>query len=319
MPIPSGMSSQIGFATETTYGTYQTVTRFLPLVNESLSREVERMQSEGIIAGARLIRTGQWAPGNVAIAGDIGLELYQQGTGLLLTHVLGSVTSSATLGIATHTYSAGTLTGKGLSVQVGKPDVNGTVYPFTYTGIKVQEWELALEAGKFATLGLSALGQLESTTRALEAASYLTDSDKPFTFIQGAVSISGSSVCTRQVSIKGGNQLSDDRRCIGQAHIDEPLEQALREYGGTATIEFNTTAQYERFLNGGEYPMVLSLSASSSARLTVTMNTRWDGKTPMVEGRGLLVVEYPFVCVGTTAGGDAAGLQAVMINSQTNT
>lgn len=318
MAIPSGLSSQIGYATETTYGTYQTVTRFVPLVSEDLGNEIARLQSEGIIAGARVLRSEQWSPGAVTIAGGVQHELYQQGLGVLFEHMFGSRSSSATGGVATHTFTPGTLSSKGMSTQVGRPDVVGTAYPFTYTGVKVSEWEIGLKAGEIATLGLSLIGQVESLTRSLETASYGTGAAAPFTFIDGSVSISGTATCVREITLTGNNGLADDRRCIGQANIDEPLEQALREYAGTATIEFNTTREYQRFLQGGEYPMVLSLSESASARLSITMNTRWDGKTPMVGGKELLVVEYPFVCVGTTAGGDGGAITAVMTNSQTS-
>jgi hypothetical protein len=314
----SGLLAQIGFGEETTYGTAFFVTRFAPLVDESITQDIERLESEGIFAGARLIRSQQWAPGLKRITGDVGLEWYQQNTALLWKHMLGSITSSFTAGVGTHTATLGSLFGKGLTMQIGRPTVTGTVIPFTYAGCKISSWTVAMEAGEIATLGLSMIAKSETTATALVTAAYSTDADKPFTYLHGGVSISGSSICVRSIEITGENNLSDERVCIGQDTIDEPLEMDRREITGTANLEFTSTQQYQRYLDGTELPIVLSLSASSSAQASVTMNCRYDGVTPVVEGRDLIVVEVPFKVVGTTAGGDNGGITAVIKNTQSS-
>lgn len=310
----SGIFSQIGYAEETTYGTAVTVTRFIPIVDESLTQDIARLESEGIIAGARLIRSEQWAPGRRSVGGDVGHEWMQQNMALLFKHMLGTITSSATAGIGTHTATPGPLTGLGLTVQVGKPMVGGLVVPFTYAGCKVQSWALAVKAGEIATLGLTLLSKTETNGVALAAASFPAGAARPFTYVQGGVSISGSSVCVRELEISCENNLSDERECIGQDTIDEPLEMDRREITGTATMEFQTTQQYVNFLNGTEVPLVLSMSAAASAQATVTMNVRYDGETPQIKGRDLIVPDIPFKVIGTTT--DAGGFTAVVKNSQ---
>lgn len=315
MALASGMAAQIGIVDESVYGTAVTVTRFYPLVSESVTAERERLESEAIISGARTLRTGQWAPGSVTVSGDVQLELFQQGTALLFSHMLGSVTSSTASGVATHTCTPGDLTGKSLTVQVGRPGVNGTVYPFTYTGIKVQEWELAAEAGEIVTLGLTLVGQDETTGIALASASYGTDAHKPFVFTHGAAVIAGTTASVRGVTVSGNNSLSDDRVRLGASTMDEPLESDLRRYEGTISMELASTAQYDVYRAGTEFSVVLALSASASSRCTITMNARYDGGVPTVDGRGLLVVDHPIVLIGN--GTDASAITAVVVNSQT--
>jgi hypothetical protein len=310
----SGIFAQIGYAEETTYGEAVTVTRFIPLVDESLTQDIERLESEGIIAGARLIRSEQWGPGRRIVSGDVGHEWMQQNSALLFEHMLGTITSSFTNGIGTHTATLGSLTGKSMTVQVGKPMVGGTVVPFTYIGCKVQSWTLAVATGEIATLGLTLLAKSETNGIALASASYGTDAAKPFRYTQGAVSISGSSVCVRSLEVSGENMLADDRECVGQDTIDEPVEMDRREITGTATMEFQTTQQYQRFLDGVEVPLVLTMSASASAQAIITMNVRYDGATPEVSGRDLIVTDIPFKVVGTTS--DSAGFTAVLKTAQ---
>jgi Phage tail tube protein len=315
--IPSGLAAQLGVVAETAYGTAVTVNRFYPFVDESLTQEIDRLESDGIIAGARVIRSEQWTPGRSTIEGDIGLELYQQFTGLLFEHMLGSITSSTAGGVSTHTVTPGSLTGKSLTVQVGKPDVTGTVQPFTYAGVKIASWELAAEVGEIVTLGLSCIAQTETTGITLATASYGTNAGRPFVYTQGSVSISGSGVCVRGLTVQGENNLDTDRECVGQAFINEPLEKDLREYTGTATLEFSGLTQYQRFVGGLEAPIVLSLSASATAQATLTMNARFDGVSPTVSDKGLLIMDVPFKCVASTTQ-DSSAISLTLKNVQTS-
>lgn len=313
MAIPSGLAAQVGYKSEAVYGTAETVDRFVPLVSESLTQEIERVESEGIIAGARLLRSEQWQPGNVTVSGEVQHELFQQGCGLLFEHMFGA-RATAGVGPYTHTYTPGNLTGKGFTVQVGKPRVDGTVQPFTYRGCKVAEWEIGLEAGANATLGLTVLGVEETTVPSLAAATFMAGQAKPFIFSHGTVSLGGSAVKVRSITISGNNGLADDRRNVGSPLIDEPLESGLREVTGTVTMEFKDMTEYNRYVNGDEFAAVLALNAGASAQATVTMNARYDGSTPAVSGRELVVHDVPFKVIGTTT--DALGITAALVNNQ---
>lgn len=306
----SGLSAQLGFAQETTYGTPVTVTRFVPLVSESLAREIERLESAGIIAGARLVRSQQWSAGNQNVGGDLGLELYDRSIGLLFKHMFGAVSSTGA-GPYTHTFTPGSLEGLGLTVQVGRPDVAGTVQPFTYAGLKVASWELGLSAGEIATLGLSVVGKSETTGIALASASYAT-SIAPMTFVGAAVTVSGSSSRVRSLSLAGDNGLDVDRYFIGDTQRDEPLETQLREYTGELDTEFMGLTDYNRFVNGTESTLVIALAKGSST-CTITCNVRYDGQTPAVDGPGIIGQTLPFKAIATT--NDAAGITAVLVNS----
>lgn len=155
MTIKTGMNAQIGFGDETTWGVAVTPTIFVPLLNESLGQQIERIESDAIIPGARVLRSQEWSEGAVTAGGDIGLELYDRSMGLLLKHMFGG---SSTTG----PFTPADLTGLGLTAQVGVPDTaTGTVRPKTYAGNKVASWELGLTARQIATLGLSLVARHE--------------------------------------------------------------------------------------------------------------------------------------------------------------
>lgn len=160
MALKSGLAAQIGFADETTAGTPVAPSLFLPLVEESITLDLERLESDAIIAGRRVLDSDMWNGGNATVAGDIGLELYNRSLTKLFKHMFGAVVTTGP-GPYTHTFTPGDLDDDSLTVQVGRPGVGGTVHPFTYAGIKVASWELACSVGEIATLGLSVVGMGE--------------------------------------------------------------------------------------------------------------------------------------------------------------
>lgn len=314
MALKSGLAAQLGVKAETTWGTFVAPTRFYPLISESLTEDIDRLESEGIIAGARVLRSEQWAAGNVDVGGDIQTELYQQGMGALLKACFGAVATTGA-GPYTHTFTPGDLTDDHLSVQVGKPDVAGTVQPFSFYGMKVTDWELSMDAGGLVTLSTSLIGKQLATSDSLATASYGTGSATPFTFKHASATIAGSAANVKKLTITGSNGLDGDRRFIGSEYRAEPLEAELREYGGTVDLEFENLTQYNRFRNANEVALVSTISAGASASLTTTMNVRFDGSTPEVDGRGIVQLSAPYKCIGTST--DASAITAVLINGDT--
>lgn len=314
MALKSGLAAQLGVKAETTWGTFVAPTRFYPLISESLTEEIDRLESEGIITGLRVLNTAQWAAGNVDVGGDIQTELYQQGMGALLKACFGAVSTSGA-GPYTHTFTPGDLTDDHLSVQVGKPDGAGTVQPFSFSGMKVTDWELSMEAGGLVTLSTSLVGKQLATSESLATASFGTGAATPFTFKHASATIAGGAANVKKLTISGSNGLDSDRRFIGSEYRAEPLEAELREYSGTVDLEFESLTQMNRFRNATEVALVATISAGASASLTTTMNVRFDGATPEVDGRGIVQLSAPYKCIGTST--DASAITAVLISNDT--
>lgn len=164
MPLASGLNAQLGFASEVTYGTFVTSNSFLPLLDESISENRMRLESEAIIAGRRVLSSAFWSEGSIEVGGDISLQMMNRGLGKLFTVMFGAVGTTGA-GPFTHTFTPGDLATRSLAVQFGIPDVGGTVRPFSYSGVKVTSWEMACAAGEIATLNLSTVGRTEQVTR----------------------------------------------------------------------------------------------------------------------------------------------------------
>jgi hypothetical protein len=304
------MNSSLGFVAESTYGTYVAPSRWIPHVSAPIANAIERMESEGIIAGRRILDADQWSPGNQDPSMEIGCELYDRSIGLLFTHMFGAVQTSGA-GPFTHTFTPGDLQGKSLTMQVGTPNsVDGTVHPFTMLGCKVAAWELGLVSGEIATLGLDIMGREVTTAQSLVAPSYATGIGSGMSFVGASVTIAAAAYKTKEMTLAGDNGLDGDRYFIGEGRRDEPLEAALREYTGTINSEFFDLTAYNRFVNGTTAALVFALAKGTSTA-TFTMNVRFDGDAPQVEGRDIVMESLPFKVVGDT---DAAGITCVLVN-----
>src|SRR5690242_16970788 len=147
MATGTGVDGQIGYAAEATWGTAVTVTRFHPLVSETLKVVIDPVESAAQFTGRQVLTSQQWGQGNKTISGDIQHELFDQDMGLLMRAALGTVTTVSAGGTGTHTFFPASPV-VSLTTQIGKPTIYGSVIPFTYQGLKIAKFELAAEAGK---------------------------------------------------------------------------------------------------------------------------------------------------------------------------
>lgn len=314
MPTNTGIDAQIGFVAESTYGTGATVTRFLPFVSESLSKEIEPIEDEGIISGAQVLRSTQWEQGNATVGGDVALNLPVQSSGLLFRAMFGTVSTTGTVAPYVHTFWQTPPT-VSLTTQVGRPATYGSVLPFTYTGCKVASWEIKAEVGEFVTLGLTLVAQEEMMGTALASVSY--SGARNWRFQSCGLKVDGTVVPVKSFSASGENSLDTDRRFLGGSTIAEPFRNELAAITGEFACEWGNptamgTMNYHRFLGGTESALVFTM-VSGTLEGTLTANVRYDGKTPNVEGRGIVQHTIPWKAAASS--GDSSAFQVVIKNN----
>jgi len=313
VPSGTGLDSQFGLsANEATYGTPAAIDRFYEYVDESLSLEIEKIASEGKRpgAGGKLIRAGRRVLGRRTAGGDVSFEVMNKSMGRLFESMFGTsptptVPSGGTLA-RDFVFTLGDLPGKAKTLQIGRPEVGGTVRPFTYHGAMVNEWELNCAEGELAKLETTWVAEDEDTTTALAAATYPTGLS-PLTYIGGSVTIGGSALDVREASVTCSNNLKDDRRYWGSRLIREPKEVALREFGGTLQTDFFGLTEYNRFLNGDTAELIIKLEGDTiegalKYMVEFTLQVQYDGNTPSSDGFDVVQHEIPFVVVTPDTG-----------------
>ena len=294
----SGFLGQLGVKAESTYNTGVTVDRFFEFNSESIAVEVGRVESSGIRAGTRAMRSDRRVPYIMGAGGSVEFDVLSKGFGFWLDQCLGTVStgSAAETVVYTHTGTVGSLTGKFFTAQVGVPQVGGgTITPKTATGGKVKSFELSCATGE--ALKFSAdldFANLEHST-SLATASYPTSTEL-LTFVGGSVTVGGTAVNVNKFSVKVDNGLKTDRRyLIASATKKEPVGAGHRKIDVELGLDFEGTTHQNRVLSataaGAQAAVVLTCAGlttiGSTLKPTVTITipvVMFDGDTPTVGG-----------------------------------
>ena len=301
--MSSGLFAQIGFAEEATYGTYVVPSRFLPFDSEEMKLTIGRMEFANSLGETRtVLRSDRWAASKRNVEGSIALKVLTRGFGMLFRHMLGGVAiTTPGGGIVTrdHTHTLASLTGRMLTIQVGKPDAGGTVRPFSYLGCKITDWELKNAVNNFLELSLTIDGRDETTAQSLAAASYPTG-NTPLTWVQGAVTVAGSAFPLREIVIKGMNGIESDRYALGEGLKVQPTQEEHVDITGEFTADFADLTAYDRYVNGQTAAIVATwqgplIEGALFNQVVVTLPVcRFDGETPVVEGPERLTQKLTF-------------------------
>lgn len=287
----SGLSSQLMIAPETTVGTAVTVTKAYEYDSEGIDFDPGWQESQGLRAGQGYVSVGRVQQTAFSVSGDITLKVADRGfttgggMGLWWKHALGStITTPTVIGATTafkQIHTPGPKTGLSLTAQVGRPQTDATVRPFTWRGMKIPQWEFTCQDQGLAQLKLTVDAWQEDVATALATASYPTASEI-FAFqhatnfkIGGTVSTTGGetsisggttvSTLATGITVTGSTPMADSRRGLGNAGVKkEQIENDIPTVTGSLDGEFTTRAEfYDLFKSGGTTALQLDFAKFS--------------------------------------------------------
>lgn len=292
MAIGSGIGSQLGIATETTFNTPVTVTRFYEFTNESLNYEKNVAVGMGLRAGGQLPRSQRRVVTTTGATGDINLDLPTSGLGLLLAHATGTFPTKAA---GAFTFTLGDIATKSFTSQVGVPQYGGTVTPKTVGGCKISSFELAVSNAGIATGRFSVDGASFTTATALATASYSSTTNL-FHFAQSAITVDGTAVANiKDFTLTVDNVIKSDRYNLGSAGTKaNQVNNGFRKITGTVTAEFTDTTLLAKFLADTSAALSLSFTSGSDALSITVSAVKFDGEAPQVAGPEVIDVNFSF-------------------------
>ena len=286
----SGLSGQVGAVAESTYGTAVTVTHFYEFLSENFQFVPAWLDGMGLKAGQAYNRASRTVVSQFDVNGDLTMEhtsgeaanAVADSMGFWWKYALGSTVTTPTLIVGTaykQVHTNGSKAGQFMTVQVGRPQISGvTVQPFTYTGVKVTDWQFSCNDNQIAQLKVTCDGRNESTAVGLAAASYPTPNGL-FSFANASIMTIGGTASTSagETTIAGGSTLGSlvngvdiisstpmkvDRYGLGNAGLKgEPIENAIPTITGTLTTEFySRTELYDVFKGFGTTPMQIDFT-----------------------------------------------------------
>ena len=293
MAIGSGIGSSFGIATETTFNTGVTVSRFYEFTSENTNYNKNTSVGMGLRAGGSVPRSQRRVVTTFDATGDVVMDLPTRGLGLLLAHSMSSFPSKVG---NSFTFTLGDPYGKSFTAQIGLPQYGGTVTPKTVTGAKISSFEIQANQGEIATgtFNIDAAGL--TTATALATPSYAL-SGSVFHFAQGSITVDGSAVANiKSFNLNVDNVLKTDRYNLGSAGAKaEQTNNGFRPITGTITAEFTDTTLLAKYLADTATALSLTLTASASEILQITVSAvKFDGSVPAVSGPETIDVDFSF-------------------------
>lgn len=290
MAIGSGIGSQLGIATETTFNNAVTVSTFYEFTNESINYNKNISVGLGLRAGGQVARSSRRVVTTSDATGDINLDLPTKGLGLLLSHAMGGTIQTS------GTYVLGDVYGKSFTAQVGVPQYGGTVTPKTIAGCKISSWEISAAQSAIATGRFTVDGASFTTGTSLATASFPAN-NSVFHFAQGSITVDGTAVANiKDFTLTVDNVLKTDRYNLGSAGIkSEQVINGFRAVSGAITAEFTDTTLLTKFLADTSAALVLSFAGTGSSVLSITLPAvKFDGEAPQVGGPETIDINFSF-------------------------
>ena len=334
--IASGLGASCGFAPETTVGTYDaTGMRWIMHNKAEFMLKKHTAQSEAL-HNSPFVEGNRRRLISYTVDGSLEYELQDRQFGLLFQMMLGSNASAAapvqymSTTAYTQTHIPALLEGLSLTFQKGTPETTGTVVPFSSTGNKITDWEIAVGVDEIAKMAFTLDGWNTVTSQSFVSPTYLSGSSAPnlLAFNDGALLIGGTvsssdgittvsdgaatTGLVKSVSIKGSNKVKQDRYYLGSQYKAEQISNGFRPITGEIEIEWATAADfYTNFVS--DAPTTLQFTLTSPVEIgssglygqvsVVLPQIRWEGDTPNEDGPEVITTKVPFTAE-LDAGGD---------------
>lgn len=270
----SGSLTQFGIGKETTYGTAVARTKWFEIISEDFKGNYSRIQAEAL-SSALVDRSDRFAVNPKGAAGTVTLEPLTKGFGDLLAFMMGAVatTGPTETNVYTHTATMANLTGKNLTVQVGRAQEDSTLKPWTYEGGKVTGFEFSNQVDQTLRAAISFDFELETQPTSPSGVYTLDTPTLPtgaevFTYAGGTITVGGTAVDVSSVNVKVDNALKNDRYFIRKGQTKkEPVQDGKR------SVEWSFTTPYQ---NNTFWQKVASATVSGSF---ATLDAKWEGPT----------------------------------------
>jgi len=299
----TGLDVQVGFGEESTWGTRVAPTRFLEILNESVKLDLQRVQSQGLRSGRRFPRKRY--NNKKGAAGTIALEVPTKGFGLITKYILGAIATTTPVGgtlTRDHTATPGSFDGESLSVQIGRPDVNGAKHPFDYIGAKIVQAEFSGAVDGLLQCTLTLDAKDEQTNQTLATPSYATGIEQ-FFFAGASLTIGGVATDIRDFSCAISSGLKTDRYFMRNSTLKKEQIEDTADRGATGTFncDYENNDIYDDFVAGTEAEIValwrapVAIEGALFPEFEIKLGrVQFDGETPSVGGPDIVNQAVPF-------------------------
>lgn len=310
--MTSTQDASIGIATESTYGTSVTPSRWFEYIDESLDFRKNIKQGVGLRVGGRVARSARRVVASADGGGDFSMEATSKGMGLLWQACLGTGASTLVSGSTFQQVFTLGDNPSSFTLQKGLVQSGLTVDAYTFLGCMVDSWEFDFPNADIAKLKVTVDAKDVTTATGYAAPSYATTPNL-FHFANGSISSGTLTAPTTTVlgsgatpiadvrggSLKVDNAIKGDRYNLGGAGRKVKPTVGLRAITGQLEVEYDNTTFRDAVLNDTPMNLVLNFTAGALSTGVETLQIivpeiKFDSEIPKTNGTDLITQSMAF-------------------------
>lgn len=284
----------VGMGKESVYGTAVTVNRFLEFTDaKPFTPDLGIKQGAGIRPGSRVARSGRRVTTIRQATGDISVELFSKGLGLLLEACMGAGASTM---VSTGLYQQVFTLADDLpshTIQHGIPNADGTINPVTWKGCVVSGFEIGGAVGDIGTLKSTWDVRDWDTSVAYATPSYpsggqLFTVEKATIFTGALTAPTTTALATMPTPVAGvkdfklavSNQVVADRHFAGASGLKAKPKPGTRQPTLEMSVEYGANDLRDAYLGQVPLGMLIHLSAGADQTQLVLPEIKLNGDLP---------------------------------------
>lgn len=309
----TGLSSQVGYKTESTAGTRAVPDKFLELISENITVDPNWITLAGMRRGRRTGRAKRVAGYN--IGGSFTVPLSQHTIGGLFWSLFGTVNTTGS-GPYTHVFTPGPATDDTITLQLGRPRAGSTtVDPLDILGCSIVSASFTANATDTAEQGITfgIAGMSHSTAQTLASASY-TSGLAGFIWTELSLSVGGSARSVDSLSLNLARTMRTNYKTIratSPGNNELARDNGYMALTGSLQCDYDATTLRDAVLAGTE----LALSAvysNGTHSATFAGNIQPTAGQTNVAGADILKQPFEFEFVHATA--DSSAITVTLVN-----
>jgi hypothetical protein len=300
-----GLGAQMMLAAETTYATIVAPNRSFEFSEgETMALERVLLPSKQLAAGRQTQSSARTIATTRAAAGALSLEVPNQGFGPIINLFHGETVTpakEAATSIYKQVHNIGTTdpSKKSVTLQLGKPTIEGAVQAYTYPGTTGVSLGLSIQPAAYLMAALTFDSNDEQTATALGTFSPPTLLQS-FPFTKASVKINGvEQTLADAMSVNISTPKNTARYYAGAEKKALPLTNAYGVYTGSITVDYKDQTLYKLFEEAKTIPIEITFTGETVEGIVTELKIKMEackltGDSPNVANAGALQQVIPF-------------------------
>jgi len=318
MNAQQGYLSYLGIKKEGTYGSFESPTRYIPLISENFKPDKAWVPRVSELRATRFPTTP--LQGRIFVSGGVKVNAYPNMIGEFLATFFGDPqTTNPSGSVYQHIFTPGVAVDRQLSMKIQKGGAN----PLECAGFMIDELEFSCDNAGALIMEVKG-GAKSAVEGSSDSPTYVETI--PFLFHHATISAASTSRYADNFVLNGKNSLKlENFKVGGGQYTQKPVLADVPEFGGSFTWDFEDWTDYDKFMAFTDvaisvvYTSTELIEAGNHYTLTFTIpKARYENNVPEVGASGLITVTQNFKCFPGDIGGEDLPLSITLLNGESS-